>query len=341
MKEIAIISGKGGTGKTVITASFAALAEKKVIADCDVDAADLHLLLHPEIKEQYEFKGGKSAIINQNRCIECGKCLEVCRFSAIKSPQSIGDPPKYYGGICARKSPQSVGDPPKYYGGIGASADSYGGGGSASGGDAVREKIFVDPISCEGCGFCSYVCPAGAITMEEDISGNYFISETRFGPFVHAKLGIAQENSGKLVSLVKEKARRLAQKRNYDLIIVDGSPGIGCPVIASLSGVDYAIVVTEPTLTGLHDLQRVLALAASFRINSQVIINKFDLNLDVSRDIERYCQKDNIDLLGKISFDESVVKAMVEEKTIVEYHHGKAKKEIIDIWCRFSPLLKI
>ncbi len=193
MKQIVVISGKGGTGKTVITASLAALARSKVMADCDVDAADLHLLLNPKIKEKHEFRSGKTAIIDKKLCQQCGKCIAACRFNAIS------------------------------------------------------EDFTVDPVSCEGCGFCSHICPAEAIEMRENISGEWFISDTRFGPLVHARLGIAEENSGKLVTLVRQKAKESAENRGLDWVIIDGAPGIGCPVIASLSGVDCALVVTEPT----------------------------------------------------------------------------------------------
>jgi MinD superfamily P-loop ATPase len=194
VKQIVVISGKGGTGKTILTASFAALAQNKVMVDCDVDAADLHLLLQPEIKERHEFRSGMTARINAEICEQCGQCISVCRF------------------------------------------------------DAISKDFIVDPVSCEGCTICSYVCPAGAITLEENISGEWFISNTKYGPLVHAKLGIAEENSGKLVMQVRQAAKEIAEKDNLDYVIIDGPPGIGCPVIASLSGVDLAVIVTEPTL---------------------------------------------------------------------------------------------
>ena len=278
MKQIVIISGKGGTGKTVIAGAFAALAKSKVMADCDVDAADLHLLLQPDIKERYEFRSGKTALIDKEKCIACGKCIEVCRFNAISKDFSV------------------------------------------------------DPISCEGCAFCSFACPEGAVTMEENISGEWFISDTRFGPLVHAKLGIAEENSGKLVSLVRKQAKELAEKRGADWVIVDGAPGIGCPVIASLSGIDCAVVVTEPTLSGLHDADRVIGVAKHFGIVTKLIVNKHDLNSDMTRKIKRYCKDNKIDVVGIIPFDRSMVEAMVEGKTIIEYSNGKTKKEIIKIW---------
>ncbi|OGX17898.1 MAG: (4Fe-4S)-binding protein [Omnitrophica WOR_2 bacterium RBG_13_44_8b] len=282
MKQIVIVSGKGGTGKTVITGAFAALAKHKVMADCDVDAADLHLLLEPSIKERHEFRSGKTAFIDKEKCVKCGKCVDVCRFEAID-----GD-------------------------------------------------FTVDGVSCEGCAFCSFACPVGAINMKENVSGEWFISDTRFGPMVHAKLGIAEENSGKLVSLVRKQAKELAEKTGADWVIVDGAPGIGCPVIASLSGIDCAVVVTEPTLSGLHDADRVINVAKHFGILSKLIINKYDLNLDMTDRIERYCENNNIGLIGKVSFDKTVVEAMVEGKTIMEHASGKAKKEISEIWERLQ-----
>jgi MinD superfamily P-loop ATPase len=282
MRQIVIISGKGGTGKTVLTASFAALAQSKVMADCDVDAADLHLLLNPEIKEKHLFKSGKTAIISKELCVECGRCVAVCRF------------------------------------------------------EAISDQYTVDPVSCEGCGFCGYACPANAIIMEENISGEWFISDTRFGTMVHAKLGIAEENSGKLVSLVRQNAKEIAEKQDLEWVIIDGSPGIGCPVIASLSGVDFAVVVTEPTLSGLHDADRVIKVAGNFKVPVKIVVNKYDLNIDITEKIADYCAKNNIPLAGKIPFDRSVVDAMVAGKTIIEYKDSKAKKEVIDIWNTFQ-----
>ena len=286
MKQIVIISGKGGTGKTVITGAFAALAKNKVMADCDVDAADLHLLLQPNIKERYEFKSGKTAVIDKNKCIQCGKCVEVCRFNAI-SPR-----PRREAG----------------------------------------EDFIVDGISCEGCAFCSYACPVGAIKMQENTSGEWFISDTRFGPMVHAKLGIAEENSGKLVSLVRQKAKELAEEKKADMVIVDGAPGIGCPVIASLSGIDCAIVVTEPTLSGLHDADRVIKVAGHFGILTKVIVNKYDLNKNMTEKIDKYCLDKNISLIGRVPFEKRVVESMVNGKTVIESKDSEAAKEIKMAW---------
>ncbi len=286
MRQIVIISGKGGTGKTVITGAFAALAENKVMADCDVDAADLHLLLEPNIKQRYVFKGGVTAFINKELCTRCGKCREVCRF------------------------------------------------------DAIGENFIVDPISCEGCAFCSFICPVKAIEMRENTPGEWFISDTRFGPMVHAKLGVAEENSGKLVAQVRKRAKEIAKEQNRDWVIIDGAPGTGCPVIASITGVDCALVVTEPTLSGLHDAERVISVAKHFGILTKLLVNKYDLNVEMTEKIEEYCRRNNISLIGRIGFDKSVVKAMVERKTIIEYSDEKAKEEISKIWNALQNSLK-
>ena len=278
MKQIVILSGKGGTGKTVFTGALASLIDNKVMADCDVDAADLHLLLDPKIEKKEEFRSGSTARVNQELCCHCGKCVTACRF------------------------------------------------------DAVSADHIIDPVSCEGCGYCSRVCPAGAIIMEENMCGHWFVSNTRFGPMVHARLGIAEENSGRLVSLVRKQAKELADKNNCDWVIVDGSPGIGCPVIACLSGIDCAIIVTEPTLSGAHDAKRVIKLADHFNIPVKLIINKHDLNPDMTDQIEDYCRQNDIELAGKISFDKSVVESMIEGKTVIEHPSSEAKQQIIAIW---------
>jgi len=243
MKQMVVISGKGGTGKTMLTASFAVLAENKVMADCDVDAADLHLLLHPEIKERHEFRSGKTAVINKDICQECGECITVCRFNAIS------------------------------------------------------KDFEIDPISCEGCAICSFICPAEAIRMEENISGEWFISETKYGPMVHARLGIAEENSGKLVTLVRQNAQRIAEEESKDYVIIDGPPGIGCPVIASLANVDLALIVTEPTLSGIHDMERIALVAQHFNVPTKVVINKYDINFQTTDDIKRICAAKDIEVL--------------------------------------------
>ena len=278
MKQIVVISGKGGTGKTVVTASLAALAKNKVMVDCDVDAADLHLLLHPEVKERHEFRSGQSAVIDSKLCKKCGKCALVCRFGAIKIDFTI------------------------------------------------------EPFSCEGCALCSHICPHGAIHMKENLAGEWFVSDTQHGPFVHAKLGIAEENSGKLVAKIRQIAKELAEKQNLNYVIIDGPPGIGCPVIASLSGVDCALIVTEPTLSGLHDAQRVMELAKHFNISIKLVVNKYDLNLAMTQRIEEFCRKQDVPVIGKIVFDKTVVNALVAGKTIVEYAECAAGDEVRKIW---------
>ena len=278
MKQIVVISGKGGTGKTVIAGALSALAEKKVMVDCDVDAADLHLLLSPVIKERHEFRSGKTALIDSKYCNKCGKCIEICRFKAIKTDYTV------------------------------------------------------ETFSCEGCSLCGRVCPVNAIRMEENVAGEWFISDTKYGPFVHAKLGIAEENSGKLVAKIRQIARDIAKRDNLDCVIIDGPPGIGCPVIASLTGVNCALIVTEPTMSGLHDAQRIIETAGYFNVPVKLVINKYDLNLEMSDRIEQFCHEKSIPIIGKIIFDKIVVESMVQGKTIVEYPDSPVKNEIIKIW---------
>jgi len=278
MKQIVVISGKGGTGKTVVSGSFAALAKNKIMVDCDVDAADLHLLLHPKIKEHHEFRSGQTAVIDKKLCKECAKCVSVCRFNAIK------------------------------------------------------DDFTVERFSCEGCALCSYICPHGAIRMEENVAGQWFISDTSYGPFIHAKLGIAEENSGKLVAKIRQIAKEIAQKQALDYVIIDGPPGIGCPVIASLSGVDCALIVTEPTLSGLHDAERVMDVAKHFNIPVKLVVNKYDLNPIITEKIEAFCRDRDVLVIGKIAFDKTVVEALVEGKTLVEYAACPAADEVKNIW---------
>ncbi len=285
MRQIVVISGKGGTGKTVITASFAALAKNKVMVDCDVDAADLHLLLQPRILERHEFRSGKTARIDLEKCVECGKCLDLCRF------------------------------------------------------DAISPAFVVDRISCEGCGLCDRICPAGAVVMEENLSGEWFLSDTAYGPFVHARLGIAEENSGKLVSQVRQVAKEIAEKQNLDYVIIDGPPGIGCPVIASLADTDLALIITEPTLSGIHDMSRVAELAGHFGIKTGVVINKHDLNPENTTEIERMCKDRGIELIGKIPFSEEVSRSIVRARPIVEISSNDVSREISSVWRRIKVMV--
>ena len=288
MKELVVISGKGGTGKTSIVAAFAALAKNAVLADCDVDAADLHLVLEPKVKQTNDFSGGKQASIIAEKCIGCGKCKELCRFDAINSNGSLRD---------------------------------------------TETEIFtVDPVSCEGCKVCVEFCPVDAIEFNDSINGQWFISDTRFGPMVHAKLGIAEENSGKLVTVIRKEAKKIAQEQKKDLLIVDGSPGIGCPVIASITASDLVLVVTEPTLSGKHDLERVAQLTANFGIKTLVCINKADINPEMSCSIAEDAGKHGLHVVGKIPYDEAFTKAQIMKATLVEYTGGDIAEKIKALW---------
>lgn len=280
-KKIVIISGKGGTGKTFISAALCAIGKNKVIVDADVDAADLFLLLNPITKEIYKFSGGYKALIDENLCIKCGNCYNVCHF------------------------------------------------------EAINKNFFIDDILCEGCGFCAKICPNNAIEMQPANSGEWYISETQYGSFVHAKLGIAEENSGKLVSLIKYKATEIADKNKCEWIIIDGPPGIGCSVIACLSGADIALVVTEPTLSGLEDAKRVIEVAKHFSVQINLVINKYDLNEKMTDLIEQYCLAQSIPIIGKIKFDSIVVSSIVNGKNIMELpdaNTGEIKQVMEKIW---------
>ena len=278
MKELVVISGKGGTGKTSLMAAFAWLAKNKVLCDADVDAADLHLLTDPEIKNRHDFQGGGIAVIDPDKCTQCGLCRELCRW------------------------------------------------------EAISEQFEVDSIECEGCGVCVDFCPEQAIEFPLSTCGQWFISDTRFGPMVHARLGIAEENSGKLVTLIRQEAKKLAEKNKLDLIITDGPPGVGCPVIASIGGATALLIVTEPTVSGLHDMERVAQLADHFKVPGMVCVNKFDLNTDQTQAIEKLAKEKNITVLGRIPFDPVFTKSMVQGKTIFEYNTdstvGQAVKQI-------------
>ncbi|TFH42317.1 MAG: 4Fe-4S dicluster domain-containing protein, partial [ANME-2 cluster archaeon] len=278
MKQLTIISGKGGTGKTTITAAFASLAENAVLADCDVDAPDLHLILKPDIQETFEYSGLKIALKNKEKCIECGKCTEYCRFDAIDDDFNI-----------------------------------------------VNER-------CEGCGVCEYVCPFGAVHLVDRKSGFAYLSQTRFGPMSHAILNTAEEASGKLITLVRNNARVLAKKFDKYLIIIDGPPGIGCAVIAAISGVNLVLIVTESTLSGIHDMERILGVASHFNVPAVVCINKFDINIDNTRLIEQYCAENGLDVVGRIPYDETATMAMIREMTVVEFSDNEFSNNVKIIW---------
>ena len=303
VKELLVVSGKGGTGKTSIVGSFAVLAKDKVLADCDVDAADLHLLLKPYIRQTKEFYGSKKPMIDYGKCNGCGICVESCRFEAIDK--------------------------------INASSDS---------------KVEIDLISCEGCGVCFWACPKDAITLKDHLSGHWFISDTSFGPLVHARMTPGEENSGKLVTQVRREAQLIAKCQGLSYIITDGPPGIGCPVIASISGIDLALIITEPTVAGIHDFKRLLELIRHFKVKALVCINKYDLDEKKSEEIEHYCHGEGIDLAGKIPFDEEVVKALSKGMPPIaptahvfehsRHNEGKASKAIRELWAKVSTYLE-
>ncbi len=291
-KELVVISGKGGTGKTSLVASFAALAKKTVISDCDVDAADLHLILNPQIKERGDFSGGVTAEIEQEKCTACGKCKQKCRFLAIKEETS------------------------------------------------PDKSIFsIDHLACEGCGVCYLVCEDKAVKIEDAVNGEWFISETRFGPMSHAKLGIAEENSGRLVSLVREKQNQLAEEASINEALIDGSPGTGCPVIASLTGSTYALVVTEPTVSGIHDLDRILKVIEHFGISPGIVVNKYDLNIEMTDKIKLLAQDYNAEFIGVIQYDKIITDAQMEGLSVVEYTQSPITEVIENIWERVKKFI--
>ncbi len=270
MKEIVVISGKGGTGKTSITASLAYIGgEDLIIADCDVDAADMHLLMDPDFGKAEDFFSGELSLIDQDACIKCGKCQDVCRYDAIP---------------------------------------------------IIDSQYIVDPLGCEGCGYCARVCPTDAITNSQPNVGKCFVSNIRTGStMVHARLSIGADNSGKLVAKVKKDAKAIAEEQKKIAVLVDGSPGVGCPVVSSLSGASFVILVTEPTVSGLHDLRRVYELVKKFGIKAGCIINKADLNKEVSDDIKIFLKEEDIVLLSEIPYNVKFTEAMTNGKTIVEY----------------------
>ena len=288
MKELVIISGKGGTGKTSLVAAFASLAQNKILCDADVDAADLHLLMHPHVEENHDFQGGNTAVINPELCTECGLCRDLCKWNAIS------------------------------------------------------ENFNIDSLECEGCGVCVYFCPEKAIEFPVNTCGEWYISDTRFAPMVHARLGIAEENSGKLVTLVRMEAKKLAEKKDLDLIITDGPPGVGCPVIASIGGATAVLIVTEPTVSGRHDMERVVQLATHFNVPAMMCVNKFDLNPEQTLGLEEYARENNVSVLGSIPFDPIFTKSMVQGKTIFEYDgDSKTGQAVKLVWERVSDILDI
>jgi MinD superfamily P-loop ATPase len=288
MKELVVISGKGGTGKTSILAAFASLVESKVLCDADVDAADLHLIMDPQVKERHAFESGHTALIDSDQCTRCGLCKDLCRW------------------------------------------------------DAISEDFVVDPIACEGCGVCYHFCSEEAIDFPLNTCGEWFLSDTRFGPMAHARLGIAEENSGKLVTLIRQEGKKLAEKRNLDLLITDGPPGIGCPVIASMGGATAVLIVAEPTVSGRHDMERAAELAAFFKVPAMICVNKYDLNPGEGRAIEDYARQKGIEVMGRIPFDTGFTKAMVRGKTIFEQNgHSNGAEAVKRIWGDLAQTLAL
>ena len=280
-----MLSGKGGTGKTTLTASFATLSSNAVFADCDVDASNLHLLLKPQIIQKQEFKGSKLAVIDEDQCFKCGRCEEACRFKAIKG-------------------------------------------------------LVVDPVLCEGCGVCEYICPVRAIRLTERLCGYAFVSKTKYGSMSHARLNPGEENSGKLVTLVRHNARLVAEKETCTLILNDGPPGIGCPVIASITGVDVGLVVIEPTMSGIYDIERALGLLDHFQVPALVCINRYDINEENSQKIQEFCASKGIEVVGKIPFDPSVTRAMVQGMPMVErFPRSGAAKNIRETWTQILSIM--
>ncbi|MDY6905971.1 MAG: ATP-binding protein [Thermodesulfobacteriota bacterium] len=284
-KELTIISGKGGTGKTSIVASLATLAENKVLVDADVDAADLHLVIAPTVKQETDFQGGSIAVIDPDQCTRCGECIERCRF------------------------------------------------------DAISDNFVVDRIACEGCGVCVHFCPVDAIDFPRQICGKWYVSDTRHGTMVHARLGIAEENSGLLVSLLRKEAKNMAELNNHDLILVDGPPGIGCPVISSVTNSSAVLVISEPTMSGMHDMKRVNELATFLKVPVMFCINKYDINEDIAEEIKQYGKENNMDFVGAIPYDKEVTAAMVKQQSLVEYSDGKAARAVKDMWQAVSGIL--
>lgn len=285
-----LISGKGGTGKTSLTASFAALAHNAVIADCDVDAANLHFLLKPRVQKTIPFSGGKVAEIDPVFCIGCGECVNVCRYAAIA--------------------------------------------------ETADGKYAVNSLECEGCGVCVPFCPTDGIKFEPAQTGEIYQSDTKYGPLVHARLGVAQENSGKLVAMVRKKAREIAGDLNIDLLLVDGAPGVGCPVISSITGADAVLIVAEPTVSGLHDMERVIDLARYFSIPAYLCINKYDINPEITAQLKKIALERNVELLGAIIFDPIITEAQVAGMPVVEFSNNGISTTISSIWGLLSERIR-
>lgn len=289
MRELVVVSGKGGTGKTSLTAAFASLAANNLLCDADVDAADLHLLLKPEIRRRVDFMGGGKAEINLELCSRCGLCRELCRFAAID------------------------------------------------------EEYLVDGIACEGCGVCVDLCPAQAIDFPIQKCGEWFVSDTRVGPMVHARLGIAEENSGKLVSCIRQEARKLVEEKGLELIITDGPPGIGCPVIAAIGGATALVLIVEPTVSGLHDMTRLADLARHFKTPCLLCVNKFDLNVEMTQKMEEMALQRRMTVLARVPYNDLFTRAMIAEQTVIEYQKdSETARAVRQVWDGIlgSPAMK-
>jgi MinD superfamily P-loop ATPase len=289
MKEIVVLSGKGGAGKTSVTAAFAALgASQLVLADGDVDAADMHLLTAPEVRVEEDFFSGKVFEVKTEGCVHCFKCMKVCHFDAVQH---------------------------------------------------VDGEFVIDPLECEGCGYCYQVCPTRTIEMHPRLAGKFFVSKTRFGnTLVHARLGIAADNSGKLVTKVREEAKKIALSRKKDFVLMDASPGIGCPVVASLTGAHFVVMVVEPTVSGWHDFSRVYELIEKLKLKSGCIINKADINAEVVAQIKDFLKKKNVELLAELPYDTKFTEAMSKGKTIVEYDDGILREKLEMAWEKVKKL---
>ena len=284
LKQLTVVSGKGGTGKTTVLASFAALGDSQVLADCDVDAANLHLVLIPTVVESGDFYGAKIAVRDTELCTECGECERRCRFDAITTTE-------------------------------------------------------IDELACEGCGMCVIACPAGALELKSVSCGKWYLSQTNYGPMAHAKLAPAAESSGRLVTMVRQKAEDAAIERGIPLVLIDGAPGIGCTAVAAITDTDLALVVAEPTLSGIHDMERIVQLCKQFQTTVTVMINKADINAANTQRIRDYCAQNGLELVAELPYDESVTEAMAEQMPLVEYRDGAVAQGIRKAWDRLSQLL--
>lgn len=290
MKEVVVMSGKGGTGKTSLTAAFANLAGRCAVTDCDVDAADLHLVLAHEVVERHEFADASIAVIDPRRCQQCGQCMDLCRFGAI-------------------------------------TLDPYG-------------QFAVDRLACEGCGVCARWCPSGAIVMQQVVSGTWFQSKTRVGPMFHAQLTVGAENSGRLVELIRRRAREAAANSGIELVITDGPPGVGCPAISAVTGATYAVLVTEPTVSGIHDVERIAEVVNQLGVPAGVVVNQADLNPVASEQLVRWAERRQMDVLGSVPHDTLFVRAQMEGKSVVEYG-GETAREVERIWRSVERRLRL